>query len=160
MVFFLRKGEMIMNWNKDKSITLSFVCLAVFSAVLLAMDIFCIPVCRSYLSFRKMNMGLCVTLALSVYICSVFAWITIVYLWKLLSNIGKGEVFIQDNVRNMRIVSWCCAGVAAVCLVLAFTYIPYVFVAVAAAFMTLIVRIVKNTFEQAIAMKAELDLTI
>lgn len=149
-----------MNWNKDKSITLSFVCLAFFSAVLLAMDIFCIPVCRSYLSFRKMNMGLCVTFALSVYICSVFAWITIVYLWKLLSNIGKGEVFIQDNVRNMRIVSWCCTGVAAVCLVLTFTYIPYVFVAVAAAFMTLIVRIVKNSFEQAIAMKAELDLTI
>ena len=33
-------------------------------------------------------------------------------------------------------------------------------VAVAAAFMALIIRIIKNVFEQAIGMKSELDLTV
>ena len=39
-------------------------------------------------------------------------------------------------------------------------YLPMVLVAAAAAFMGLIVRIIKNVFQRAIGMKAELDLTI
>ena len=37
---------------------------------------------------------------------------------------------------------------------------PLFMLAAAAAFMALIVRIVKNVFQQAIAMKSELDLTV
>ena len=37
---------------------------------------------------------------------------------------------------------------------------PFIAVAIAAGFMALLVRIVKNIFQQAIDMKAELDLTI
>ena len=60
----------------------------------------------------------------------------------------------------MRIASWACVGAAAVCLAGTFFY-PGMFVpALAAAFMALIVRIVKNSFEAAIRMKDELDLTI
>ena len=39
-------------------------------------------------------------------------------------------------------------------------YLPFLLVAVTAAFMMLIVRVVKNVFQQAIEMKSELDLTI
>lgn len=39
-------------------------------------------------------------------------------------------------------------------------YLPFIAVAIAAGFMALLVRIVKNIFQQAIDMKAELDLTI
>ena len=46
------------------------------------------------------------------------------------------------------------------CLVSCLYYLPFIAVAIAAGFMALIVRIVKNIFQQAIDMKAELDLTI
>ena len=46
------------------------------------------------------------------------------------------------------------------CLVSAWYYLPWLLVAVAAGFMALIVRIVKNCFAQAAAMKDELDFTI
>lgn len=39
-------------------------------------------------------------------------------------------------------------------------YLPFAFLGVAAAFMALIVRVLKNAFEQAVRMKDELDLTI
>ena len=54
----------------------------------------------------------------------------------------------------------CCAGAGLVCLGSTFWYLPFAAVAVAACFMALIVRIVKNVFQQALAMKSELDLTV
>lgn len=39
-------------------------------------------------------------------------------------------------------------------------YIPYLFIAVAAGFIALIVRIVMSAFREAAALRSELDLTI
>ena len=69
-------------------------------------------------------------------------------------------MFEEENVRILRAVSWCCAGAGLVCLGSTFWYLPFAAVAVAACFMALIVRIVKNVFQQALAMKSELDLTV
>ena len=84
----------------------------------------------------------------------------LVRLWQLLNNIRMQLVFDLRNVKLLRQVSWCCVGAGAVCLVSCLYYLPFIAVAIAAGFMALIVRIVKNIFQQAIDMKAELDLTI
>ena len=149
-----------MNWTKDKSITLSFVCVAVFAALLLALDGFCYPLTRWFINLRAMHWQQGVGIMVTVYVCSVFACFILIGLWRLLRHLRRGEVFVDENVRIMRTVSWCCAGAAVMCLVSTVWYVPFVFVAIAAAFMALIVRIVKNVFQQAIAMKDELDLTI
>ena len=49
---------------------------------------------------------------------------------------------------------------ALLCLVSALYYPSFLLITAAAGFMCLIVRVVKNVFQQAIAMKSELDLTI
>ena len=49
---------------------------------------------------------------------------------------------------------------ALVCLAAGLWYLPFFIGTMAAAFMALIVRIVKNAFEQALAMKDELDFTV
>ena len=149
-----------MNWTKDRSITLSIICVYVFAAILLAADIFCYRLTAWFISLRGMLWQQGVGMMVTVYVCSVFAWVVLYCLWRLLKNLRQGEVFVDRNVRLMRAVSWCCAGAAAACLVSVIWYLPFVFVAVAAGFMCLIVRIVKNVFQQAIAMKDELDLTI
>lgn len=149
-----------MNWNKDKSIVLSQVCVAVFAALLLAVDIGCYWDVKLFAELRNMSWQTGVGIMITVYLCSVFAWLLLWHMWGLLGNLKQALVFTAENVRHLRVVSWCCVGAALICLVSSLWYLPFVFVTVAAGFMALIVRIVKNVFQQALAMKSELDLTI
>jgi len=149
-----------MNWTRDQSITLSRVCVGLFAAVLLALDAGCYWLAKWFVQTRFFQWQRGVLLMVTIYLGSVLAWLTLVRLWQLLGNLRRGEVFVDGNVRHLRAVSWCCLWAAALCLASAAYYLPFAFVAVAAAFMGLIVRIVKNVFQQAIAMKSELDLTI
>lgn len=160
VLFFSQKGEVGMNWNKNKSITLSQVCVCVFAALLLALDICGYRIGAWYAQNRFQYRQYGVLLMVSIYTGSIFGWYCLLCLWRLLANIKRGAVFVGANVRQMRAIGWCCVWAAAICALSAFYYLPFGFVAVAAGFMALIVRIVKNAFEQAIAMKSELDLTI
>ena len=148
-----------MNWNKDKSILLSRAFVIAFALALLALDVFCYPLAHRYFG---MGWRQVVSAVVTVYVGSVFAWLALVELWRLLGNLRQGLVFTQENVRLLRIVSWCCVGAAIVCLLSLpwLWFLAVIVVAAAAGFMALIVRIVKNVFQQAIAMKDELDLTV
>ena len=150
----------MMNWTKDKSILLSQVCVAVFALLLAALDIGCYWAVGWFIGLRGMAWQTGAALMVTIYLCSVFAWLLLFQLWKLLGNMKKGFVFVEDNVKRLRVVSWCCVGAAVICLVSCAFYLPFLFVSIAAAFMALIVRIVKNVFQQANAMKSELDFTV
>lgn len=151
---------MPLNWNRDKSVVLSQVCAAIFALCLLALDIGAYWIASWFVRSELLRAQYAALLMVSLYSGSVFAWLCLYRLWRLLDNIRRGELFVSENVRCMRAVSWCCAGASAVCALSALYYTPFLFITVAAGFMALIVRIVKNAFEQAIAMKDELDLTV
>ena len=149
-----------MNWSSDKSILLSRVCVAIFALLLAAVDVWAYQIVGWYIGLRNMSWQNGTGMIVTLYICSVFGWILLWQMWKLLDNIWRGEVFVRENVRCLRAVSWCCAAAGLICLVSVLWYAPFVMIAVAAGFMALIVRIVKNVFQQAIRMKDELDYTI
>ena len=149
-----------MNWNRDKSVKLSIVCVFLFGAVLLVLDAGAYWITGWYVRLRSMPRQYGGLLMISIYSGSVFAWICLYRLWRLLKNISRGEVFCRENMDNMRSVSWCCACAAAICLVSGIYYLPFVIIAASAGFMALIVRVVKNAFQQAIEMKDELDFTV
>ncbi len=149
-----------MKISKDKSILLSRCCIVLFAAALLALDGGGYFAARWFCAVRSLDRAALYAMTAAIYLCSVFAWIALWQLWRLLGNLRREAVFTAENVRRLRIVSWCCVGVAAVCFAACFFYLPFLFVAIAAGFMALIVRIIKNVFEQAIEMKSELDLTI
>lgn len=65
--------------------------------------------------------GMIVTL----YLCSIFGWVLLWQMWTLLNNIRRSEVFIPENIRCLRIVSWCCVAAGAICLVSTLFYIPF-----------------------------------
>ena len=73
---------------------------------------------------------------------------------------ASNEVFVENNVRQLRAISWCCFAVAFILLVSGFYYILFVIGAVAAGFFGLILRVVKNVIEQAVILKNENDFTI
>ena len=150
-----------MNWNQDKSVTLSQVCVIFFGGLLAVLDLTAYWTTRYFAQISgALEESQAVPLMLLFYLCSVAGWAALWNLWKLLKNIRKGQVFVAENVAAMRLVSWCCFGVGIVCVVGAVVYLPLLIAAAAAGFMGLIVRIVKNAFEQALAMKDELDFTV
>ena len=156
-----------MNWDKDKSILLSQVGTVCFAVLLLVLDVSCWWVTRWIVANRlyQGEVGAPITrevtlMMVSILTGSVLGWIFLHRLWTLLLSIKRGAVFTDANVRRMRVMSWCCMGAAAICLASALYYLPFLLVGLAAGFTGLIVRVVKNVFQQAIAMKDELDLTV
>ncbi len=78
----------------------------------------------------------------------------------LLGNIRRNQPFIDKNVRYLRIISYCCFLVAVLFIYFSFLR-PFAFsIVAAAAFFGIILRVVKNCFQQAIALREENDYTI
>ena len=96
----------------------------------------------------------------AIYLCSIPAWVALCCLFRLLQRIRKDTVFCAENIRSMRVTAWCCMAVALLCAAAAFFHPMLLVVAAAAGLMGLIVRIVKNVFQQALEMKDELDFTV
>jgi hypothetical protein len=84
----------------------------------------------------------------------------LVSLDRLLKNIRAGQVFTDGNVRLLRVISWSCFAAAVLALAAAKYYALLIAVAMAAAFMGLILRVVKNVIEEAVVIKEENDYTI
>ncbi|GFH42946.1 hypothetical protein Hs30E_14970 [Lactococcus hodotermopsidis] len=78
----------------------------------------------------------------------------------LVRNIQKDIVFDPMNIRYLRLISWSCILVALILLLSAFYHFQWIILAVAATFMALIVRVVKNVFCQALLIKEENEFTI
>lgn len=111
-------------WNKKMSIVLSIIICFVFLAVLTAALFFgCWFVKTWMVTYRDFDVNgealqnMLTLFKASFYPCSVFAYITLYCLLKLLFNIKKSEVFINANVKFLRIISWCCFAVAAITFV-------------------------------------------
>ncbi len=149
-------------WSERRSIQLSRGLVIFFGALLVALDIggwwFAQFICANVV--RHTGMRYVLSLLICLYLCSVPAYILLVSLYKLLNNMEKDHVFVQENVVLLRRVSWCCVAAALVCLLFISTWLSLVVISLAAAFMALIVRVIKNVFVRAINMKAELDYTI
>lgn len=73
----------------------------------------------------------------------------------------RGQRFLsRENVSILRLLSWCCIAAGLVCLFSALYYMPFLIVSAAAAFVGLILRVVKNVFAEAVRLKDENDYTI
>lgn len=95
------------------------------------------------------------------YVCC--ALIILTALWnmeKLLQNMLVRKVFIQENVRRVRRVQWCCGLVAILCLAAAFFALPALLIAAIMGFLCLVVSVVVCVLENAVALREENDLTI
>lgn len=109
---------------------------------------------------HRMSFDDCLCFIICLYTCSFPAYYVLYSLHRLLVNIASGKVFIPENVQYLRRCSWCLFIAAAICLVGVIWLRVLLTIVASAGFVGLIVRVVKNIFEQAIAMKEELDLTV
>ena len=144
-------------WSGRKSISLSKFCVLVF-AVMLIGTVLSAPWLIRW--FRPDLAGKKALFLSTIYSGSIPAAILLYCLYRLLRHIELEQVFITTNVEYLRRISWCCFAGSVICIASIPYYFPWSFVAVAAAFMGLIVRVIKNVIAQAVELKNESELTI
>ena len=147
-------------WNCSKSLTLSIFCTRLF-AVLLAVGVCIAPMIANwYFGSSPSSQVLHFPFRITIYLCALPGFILLFCLNTLLKNIRMGNVFVNDNTKMLRIISWSCIAVGIISFGSGFYYASFFLVAVASAFFALIIRVIKNIFEQAIELKSENDFTI
>ncbi len=154
-------------WNIKRSVTLSIVVCFIFVG-LLTVSLFAGPwfvkfwftVYRGWQPSGEAMQNMSTLFATCFYPCAFFAYITLYSLLKLLFNIKRQEIFIESNVKYLRRISWCCFAVAFITLVGGILYIPFLLIAIAAALVGLMLRIVKNVMQNAVEISEENELTI
>ena len=118
------------------------------------------PLVRWYLGFRHLPWQVGGAIVAGFYLCVPLILCALWCIEKLLRNILTEQVFVEANVRFIRRIRWCCAGVSLVCLAAGILYQPLVFLAVIMAFLALMVSVVKNVLATAVELREENDLTI
>ncbi|MEG2931221.1 MAG: DUF2975 domain-containing protein [Ruthenibacterium sp.] len=102
-----------------------------------------------------------IALLVTEYAAAVLGLAALWLLHRLLFSIGAGSVFVEKNVFILRALSWCCLGAGLVFFGGACAgWPPFALLAVCAAFMGLILRVVKNVFAEAVRIRTENDATV
>ncbi|MFA7077601.1 MAG: DUF2975 domain-containing protein [Syntrophomonas sp.] len=148
-------------WNGEKSIILSKLCVLLFMGLLVAAVVTAPWLTQWYVEFSQAGLEEeAAYFMATIYVGSVPAAYLLYSLLKLLRRIETGQVFTAKNVELLRRISWSCFVGAGIALISLLYYYPWFFMGVAAAFMGLIVRVVKNVVAQAVELKNEADYTV
>ncbi len=94
------------------------------------------------------------------YPSAVFSAVILYALIKLLFNILNEKVFIKQNAKYLKTVSYCLLIVGMITFAGGFFYMPFMFVAAAGLFTGMMLRVLKNVFQSAVELREESDLTI
>lgn len=148
-------------WNQRRSLMLSKIFTVLFM-VALAAALVLAPYLVNWLIYYSINAHSFQYpfFLITLYTGGIVAAVLLISLYRLLHNIGKDNIFTEKNVSLLRTISWCCFIAGIICLVSALYYLPWAMVAIAAAFMGLVVRIIKNMVAQAVQLKEDNDYTI
>jgi len=153
--------------KKDTSILLSRIVLFSFFVLLIFVDVVGLPVLFWFFASNKSAVlasghpGYYIyILGGAFYLLSVPAYIAMYWMNRLLKNLSTGETFTRENTKCLRYTCWCLTAAFVILVPCGVFYVSLLVVALAFAFMALIVHIVKNVFEKAVSMKDELDLTV
>lgn len=148
--------------GKDKSVMLTSILVKVVYGLVAVCCVIAPFLVKHYdsLVVASGQESVYVPVLVTLYCAVPFAVVALVCLDVLLRNIRKEQPFVTQNVTMLRMISYCCFAEVLVFVYLAVLKPFAVVVLVACGFMGLILRVVKNVFEQAIKIREENDFTI
>lgn len=148
-------------WDEKKSIALSKLGVLIFMLLILIAAVFAPWMVAWLINYSQAHLaGKELLFYFTLYTGCIPAMLLLYELYQLLQRISKGDVFVTANVGGLRRISWYSILGGGVCLLSALYYIPFLLIAFAAAFVGIIVRVVKNVFAQAVELQQEVDYTI
>lgn len=144
--------------SKNASIILSLICCGIGFLGLLALGLL-LPV---YLPGHGGLYGetLSPWFVALVYVCLVPVAVADGLLVKLLLLVRQRQVFTDRAVGCLRTISWCCFIEAGLLLVGVTYFFMMPVLSFVVGFLGLVLRVVKNVIEEAVALKNENDFTI
>ena len=113
-----------------------------------------------YQGMRPLGLHGAAAISFGFYLCVPPVLYALWCIARLLHNILLEQVFVEENVRRLRRIRWCCAGVSLICVPAACFYQPLIFMVVIMAFLALMVSVVKNVMAAAVELREENDLTV
>ncbi|MGN0608775.1 MAG: DUF2975 domain-containing protein [Oscillospiraceae bacterium] len=146
-----------LKWTEPMSLLLSSVIVKILAVLFAAACVYAPFAVKGFADQFGLNIPL---FMIVFYLCAVFAFTALFFLNRLLKNIRKAEIFIDENVRILRILSWCCYFVGITMAVYSIWEYPFIVISAAAAFFGLIIRVLKNVFRKAVEIREENDGTI
>jgi len=152
------------HWDATKSTRLSIACtwLAIAGAVAVAVILPFLPGVDQSGPVRVDSTWIKSALP-PIYLCLAAGLVALALLLRLLYAISHDQVFTRDNVRRLRLISYCGFAIAVICLVAGLVIhalIAWTLIALVAAFLGLIMRIIKNVIDAARLLKEDADFTI
>ncbi len=145
-------------YTSEKSTKLTLVVTYIFYVLLVGMMIAIYPIAQWLIGPGHRASTLAAVIAF--YSSCPAAWIALYSITRILKNILKDEVFTQDTVKILRVLSWCCAFVSLVSFITFFFYKLFIVFSLGAALMMLILRVLKNVMARAVEIKEENELTV
>lgn len=94
------------------------------------------------------------------YLCCPAAWVALISILRLLNNVLHDSVFSASTVKIMRILSLCCGYVTLICAGGCYFSPALLVFGCGAAFMTLLLWVLKNVMQRATEIKEENDMTV
>ena len=146
-------------WTKEKSTILTQILVKALIGFMI-IGLFVIPLCTQWYDLVSNKAPVIIPLTITLYCAMVPGFVLMFALNKLLANIRKKEVFTESNIKMLRISSWCCFIAAALFFGFGFFRILSFLICFAGVFLGLVIRVVKNIFEQALELREENDYTI
>ena len=113
-----------------------------------------------YAGIHNINMPAQTAIMICYYICVAPVMCALIAMLKMLGKIQIKRPFDVSNISCMKVISWCCLAVAAVCGVGAGWYMPLLFVCIPMIFLFLVVRVMCTCFITASKLQEENDLTV
>ncbi|MBR2892401.1 MAG: DUF2975 domain-containing protein [Clostridia bacterium] len=146
-------------YTSEKSTRLTLFITYAFMALLAVLMVAAIPGARWFFGdiMRESTIRIMLT---AFYVCCPAGWLALIFIMKILRNILAEAVFTAKTVAYLRYLSWCCGFVAIAAAVCGLFYLPLFIFAFGAAFMMLILRVLKNVMAKATEIKNENELTI
>lgn len=147
------------KWTAEKSLFLTRV-LTGAMLLIAAGGLFLVPAVVRWHTALSGHLYKNKVLSFCLYVSLLLCIAALCILLRLLSRIAKKKVFVAENARCLRLISWCCFLLAAIWLFLGiFRRIAFC-IGFAFAFAGLVVRVMKNLFEISIELREEHDYTI
>ena len=150
----MKYNDGIIRWSK--------IATVLFIAIVVVADIFGVPIAKyvTYTYAEQTGDMPKLVMTLVWYLGTVGAYVILLSIFKLLTNMSKDVVFDRANTKLMNIIALALIGIGIVCAAAGFVWIGLCFLTIIALFMALVVLCVRVVFDKAIIMKEEMDLTI
>ena len=153
--------------SKKRSVTLSLIQAGVFMLLLVGCAVLLPQIVPPLVTFANTSGVIPSLIEAQAAPLLVFGYLIVatmaladVLLVSLLVHVKDDKVFSSGSVARIRGISWCCFALGMWFAVLGIWFQLSLLAAVAAVFLGLCLRVVKNVIEQATAIKEENDFTV